>query len=169
MVATSQSAVCGTIDIPADAAYVVFTSNANTEKRKSAIIEMEVEAPIALATKCISDAIEIKQKKIQKVCCVGDSLTEGVDYSDHVIIENYPYFLSTELGCENVNYGKMGLTSQQWWNTYHGSLTFDDTMDVVLIMFGTNGGLTVNTLDTDVEPYNNPDDYADLDKALHGN
>lgn len=159
--ADSQTAVCGTIDIPKDAVSVVFTSSANPEKRKAAIIEMEIETPIALATKCIADAVEIRQKKINKICCVGDSLTEGVDYSDHVIIENYPYFLSTELGCSNVNYGKMGLTSKQWWNSYKNSLTFDDTMDVVLIMFGTNGGLTVNTLDTDVEPYNNPDDYAD--------
>lgn len=159
--ADSQTATCGTIDIPANAWSVVFTSSANPEKRKSAIIEMEIETPIALATKCIADAVEIRQQKINKICCVGDSLTEGVDYHDHVIIENYPYFLSTELGCSNINYGKMGLTSQQWWNWYKNSLTFDDSMDVVLIMFGTNGGLTVNTLDTDVEPYNNPDDYAD--------
>lgn len=159
--ADSQTATCGTIDIPANAWSVVFTSNANPEKRKAAIIEMEIETPIALATKCLADAVEIRPQTIKKICCVGDSLTEGVDYSDHVIIENYPYFLSTELGCENVNYGKMGLTSKQWWDWYKNSLTFDDTMDVVLIMFGTNGGLTVNTLDTDVEPYSNPDEYAD--------
>lgn len=158
--ATSQNAICGTIDVPAEATTVVFTSSANAEKRKSAIIEMEVEAPVALSMKCLADAIEIKPQKIKKVCCVGDSLTEGVDYYDHVIIENYPYFLSGELGCENINYGKMGLTSQEWWNTYKNSLTFDSSMDVVLIMFGTNGGLTVNTLDTDVEPYNNPNQYA---------
>lgn len=158
--ATSQNAICGTIDVPAEATHVVFTSSANAEKRKSAIIEMEVEAPVAISMKCLSDAIEIKPQKIKKVCCVGDSLTEGVDYHDHVIIENYPYFLSGELGCTNVNYGKMGLTSQEWWNTYKNSLAFDSSMDVVLIMFGTNGGLTTNTLDTDVEPYNNPNDYA---------
>ena len=96
-----------------------------------------------------------------KVCCVGDSLTQGVDVGSHVIAESYPYFLSKYLGCKIVNYGHMGRTSQTWWNNYKDSDTFDASMDVVLIMFGTNGGLTSNTLSIDVEPFDDWHDYAD--------
>lgn len=96
-----------------------------------------------------------------KVCCVGDSLTQGVDVGSHIIAESYPYFMSRYLNCDIVNYGKMGETSKSWWNKFSASNTFDSSMDVVLIMFGTNGDLTTNTLSTDVEPFNDWHDYAD--------
>lgn len=95
-----------------------------------------------------------------KICTIGDSLTQGVDVYKHIITESYPFYLSRHLGSEVLNYGQMGRTSQTWWENYKDVYTFDTSIDVVLIMFGTNGGLTINTLDTDVEPYNSWEDYA---------
>lgn len=96
-----------------------------------------------------------------KACCVGDSLTQGVDVGSHIIAESYPYFMGRYLNCDIVNYGKMGETSKSWWNKFSEILLFDSSMDVVLIMFGTNGGLTTNTLSTDVEPFDDWHNYAD--------
>ena len=96
-----------------------------------------------------------------KICCIGDSLTEGIDYGSHKIKESYPYFMSKYLGCTILNYGQRGRTAKTWWDNYKDYYNYDPSIDVVLIMFGTNGGFTTNTLDTDVEPYDNPDDYAD--------
>lgn len=94
------------------------------------------------------------------VYCIGDSLTEGVDYQSHVIKENYPYFLAKELNVNIVNYGKSGLTPKTWWDNWHTTLTFNKYTDVALIMFGSNAGIP-DTLSTDVEPYNDWHDYAD--------
>jgi lysophospholipase L1-like esterase len=98
-----------------------------------------------------------------KICCVGDSLTKGVDVGSHVIKESYPYFMSQYLDCFVVNYGHPGVSAKGWWNSDHLTKTFDSNMDVVLIMFGTNGGLAINTLATDVEPYDDWEDYADTE------
>ena len=95
------------------------------------------------------------------MCVIGDSLTQGVDIYKHVIAESYPFWMSRFLGSKVLNYGQMGRTAQTWWNNYRTYYSYDSEIDVVLIMFGTNGGLTQNTLATDVEPYNNWEDYAD--------
>lgn len=97
----------------------------------------------------------------KKICVIGDSLTQGVDFYKHVIGESYPFWLSRILGSEVLNYGQMGRTVQTWWNNYKSYYKYDSSIDVVIIMFGTNGGLSVNTLATDVEPYTNWNDYAD--------
>lgn len=97
----------------------------------------------------------------KKICVIGDSLTQGVDFYKHVIGESYPFWLSRFLGSEVLNYGQMGRTVQTWWNNYKSFYSYDESIDIVLIMFGTNGGLTENTLSTDVEPYTNYNDYAD--------
>lgn len=97
----------------------------------------------------------------KKICVIGDSLTQGVDFYKHVIGESYPFWLSRFLGSEVLNYGQMGRTVQTWWNNYKSFYSYDESIDIVLIMFGTNGGLTENTLSTDVEPYTNYKDYAD--------
>lgn len=93
------------------------------------------------------------------VYCIGDSLTEGVDYQTHVIKENYPYFLQKYLNVNIVNYGKMGLQPKTWWERWGKTLGFNQYTDVVLIMFGTNGGIP-DTLDTDVEPFDDWHNYV---------
>lgn len=97
----------------------------------------------------------------KKICVIGDSLTQGVDFYKHVIGESYPFWLSRLLGCQVLNFGQMGRTVQSWWDNYKSFYKYDSSVDVVLIMFGTNGGLTENTLATDVEPYTDWNDYAD--------
>ena len=95
------------------------------------------------------------------MCVIGDSLTQGVDVYKHLIVESYPFYMSRKLGSTVLNYGQMGRRPDDWWSNYRNVYTLDSTIDVVLIMFGTNGGLTSNTLATDVEPYTNYNDYAD--------
>ena len=95
------------------------------------------------------------------ICAVGDSLTQGMDRGIHEIMESYPFYLSRSLGSRVLNYGQAGTTVKTWWDTYKDMYVFDETLDVVLIMFGTNGGLLNNTLSTDVEPYEDWRDYAE--------
>lgn len=104
----------------------------------------------------------IEQSQGLNIYCIGDSLTKGVDHGTHVIEKGYPYWLEQLLDSQVVNCGYPGATSQSWWNTYK-SLYAEPTSDtdVVLIMFGSNGGLDSNTLITDVEPYSDYNDYAD--------
>jgi len=96
----------------------------------------------------------------KKIACVGDSLTEGVDQTTHVIKENYPYWLSKMFNCEVLNYGVAGADTIEYWYQYLQNFTFDNTIDTVLIMLGTNGDGIPNTLATDVYPYQNYWDYV---------
>lgn len=96
------------------------------------------------------------------IYCIGDSLTRGVDQGTHVIDKGYPYWLEALLEATAVNCGYPGATSQTWWNSYKSLYPEpNDNTDIVLIMFGTNGGLDPDTISTDVEQYNNYADYAD--------
>jgi len=157
---TSNGEKIGTVDVPSGAKYVrsvYAASTSMTPKLQLAATGMK---------KDISDLHNSEAKNTPltynaKICCIGDSLTQGVDFRSHIIKENYPYFMSQYLNCTVLNYGQKGRTSKTWWNNYKDYYTFDPTIDVVLIMFGTNCGLTKNTLPTDVEPYDDPDDYAD--------
>lgn len=82
-----------------------------------------------------------------KICCLGDSLTEG-DYGvfgkrgiANVHSENYPYFLKKSLGCEVFNYGRCGYTATSYLKYYQDGKADVTGADIVLIMLGTNGGL----------------------------
>lgn len=93
---------------------------------------------------------------------IGDSLTRGViNSSVDIIKESYPYWVGKILSSEVHNCGYPGGQPQTWWARKHLYDQPDPTTDIALIMFGTNGGLDVNTLATDVEPYSDYNDYAD--------
>lgn len=84
-----------------------------------------------------------------RICCLGDSLTEG-DYGvfgkrgiANVHEENYPYFLRNMLGCEVFNYGKCGYTSTSYLKHYMAGNADVAGADIVLIMLGSNGGLSL--------------------------
>jgi lysophospholipase L1-like esterase len=109
--------------------------------------------------------IEKPNYETKRVLCIGDSLTQGVDYNDHVIAEGYPYFLEKDFNIKTFNHGFMGTTASTWYNTRMQYVNFNYTFDVALIMLGTNGGLT-DTLDTDVLPY---DDYNNFANTNTGN
>lgn len=99
------------------------------------------------------------------VACIGDSLTEG-DYGSepegvaHVHPENYPYYMQLALGVNVLNYGKSGYTPINYWDYKLKTIDWATIKpDVVVIMLGTNWGLT-DTLDQDVNQYDNYEDYA---------
>ncbi len=86
-----------------------------------------------------------------KILCIGDSLTEG-DYGIYgksgianVREKNYPYFLSLITGAEILNRGWCGARAPYALQQYKEKVrTVDklDDVDKVIIMLGSNGGLT---------------------------
>ena len=83
---------------------------------------------------------------MKKICCLGDSLTEG-DYGvfgksgiANVQPENYPYFLSQITGCEVRNFGKCGYTATTYLNHYKEGYVNLEGADAVVILLGSNGG-----------------------------
>ena len=95
-----------------------------------------------------------------KILCIGDSLTAGV-YSNETTPreENYPYFMKRIISNESINAGFPGYsTSMIWDQNKLQSVDFTDVKHII-IMLGTNGGLT-DTLETDVYAYDDYHDYA---------
>lgn len=87
------------------------------------------------------------------ICCIGDSLTEG-DYGvfgksgiANIHKENYPYFLSIISGHTVKNFGKCGFTSTSYLDYYNKGNVDVKNADIILVMLGTNGGLS-DTEDT---------------------
>ena len=84
-----------------------------------------------------------------KIVCMGDSLTEGdYGYKIHGVAniheENYPHFLAKITGAKVLNYGKCGFTSLDYIGFFNeNDLDLTDA-DIIIIMLGTNGGLSVN-------------------------
>lgn len=83
-----------------------------------------------------------------EIACLGDSLTEG-DYGVYgksgianIQKKNYPYFLSKILKCNVKNYGKCGFTSTSYLEYYKSGKVDIKSADTVIIMLGTNGGLS---------------------------
>ena len=132
---------------------------------------------------------EFLKEYINSVLCIGDSLTQGCYYngglqghsSGKAIAENYPYFLSKMSNWSVKNAGVSGYSPVHWWDAYthqdelteevlinkFKGLNFAD-YDFYIIWLGTNGntfdgvthGLT-DTLETDVTPYSDYNDFAD--------
>lgn len=145
----------GTIKAPENA---FFVKGVKSSEVTDAFIEVKGDG-------FINDMPKLQKNNVNSlnIFCIGDSLTRGVIDSDvHIIKESYPYWVGDILSSNVVNAGYPGGKSDTWWNTKrttYGTPTPDT--DVVLIMFGTNGGLETNTLATDVEPYTNYNNYAD--------
>lgn len=107
----------------------------------------------------------VSENKGVVIACIGDSLTEG-DYGSepegtaHVHPENYPYFMEKFIGCKVLNFGKSGYTPINYWDNKIKGINWSSiSPDVVLIMLGTNWGLT-DTIETDVEPFSNYEDFV---------
>ena len=95
-----------------------------------------------------------------KILCIGDSLTAGVYASDsQVHAENYPYYMKRLVANEVINKGMPGYSASMYWN--NSVLSASDFVGVkhIIIMLGTNGGLT-DTLEEDVYAYDDYEDYA---------
>ena len=102
-----------------------------------------------------------------KILCIGDSLTSGAYYDEawgeiatpgKSIDQNYPRLLGRMLGAEVTNGGFSGYSASNYYTEKLS--TFDlSAFDTFIIWLGTNNGLT-DTLDADVEPYTDYNNYA---------
>ena len=140
-------------DIPENASFVRLSRHKNfdlTSAKLSRAIGDEVNGH------CLTkDQTTFAGKKI---LCVGDSLTYG-DYGTTVPgrgyphNENYPYYLAKYTGASVEWYARGGYTATNLYGDYHdgifsgagrdGEYSAKDA-DFVIVMLGTNGGLTKN-------------------------
>jgi lysophospholipase L1-like esterase len=102
--------------------------------------------------------------------CIGDSLTEGniYDYPYHVGVVSalsYPTQLSKLGGWTITNAGESGITSINWWANKFANYTYS-SYNLAFICLGANGGLT-DTLATDVDPYEDYNNYANTNTGCY--
>lgn len=136
-------------------AYVVFS-----------IPKANINDFVALGYKINTDITDNYDKQL-RILCIGDSLTYGGISMTESTTFNYPYYLGKYLNAKIYNHGWSGYTTQMYWNNDRmAGIQFAHNYDVVLIMLGTNGGLT-DTLATDVEPYSNYNDYANTNTGCY--
>lgn len=87
-----------------------------------------------------------------KIACIGDSLTYGSISVSQVSTKPYPYWLQHITGAEVLNYGIPGANCKTWFDEVitdpqHPTWSLDSSIDAVIIMLGTNGGVGVHTED----------------------
>jgi lysophospholipase L1-like esterase len=108
--------------------------------------------------------------------CVGDSVTHGFvsDYPNvsrlgqtgyYVKKVSPPRFISLLSGIETINAGHGSYSAKDWWEKLCKTLDYSDS-DIVTIELGYNGGLT-DTLDVDVDPYSDYEDYANTNTGCY--
>ena len=116
---------------------------------------------------------------ISKAIMIGDSLTSGAYPTEEwgadaqpndSIAQNIPYYLKRMLNLDSmVNSGKSGFSASNW---YISRIQNQPTLynfanyDCVFVWLGTNNGLT-DTLDTDVTPYTDYNDYATTETGYY--
>lgn len=101
------------------------------------------------------------------VSAIGDSLTEG-DYGVYgkkcianVQEKNYPYFLGKRTGWEVRNFGFCGKNATSYLEEYKKGNVRVEGSDVLVVMLGTNGGLSPR------EETQGDRDYVTLLSLLH--
>ena len=110
-------------------------------------------ASVAAAEISLVEQEEENSLKGKNIVCIGDSLTEG-DYGSNpagtmnVHAENYPYFLAEITGANVKNAGRCGYSAELYYNNQLSKVALSEETDLVLIMLGTNNGLT-DTIDAD--------------------
>ena len=109
-----------------------------------------------------------------KILCIGDSLTSGANYAEEwgelapagsSIDQNYPRILGRMLNAEVTNGGKSGYSASDWYLKMISQYDLSK-YDTFIIWLGTNNGLT-DTLDTDVNPYTDYNDFADTETGYY--
>lgn len=108
-------------------------------------------------------------RAIGKVLCIGDSLTSGAyfggNWNGASIDQNYPRMLGRMLNAEVTNGGVSGYSASDWWSNKISQYTLSN-YDTFIIWLGTNNGLT-DTLETDVEPYDDYEDFATTETGYY--
>ena len=105
---------------------------------------------------------------MNKVLCIGDSLTRGAYYSSEYngasIKENYPYYFSKLNQIEVTNAGQSGAYPSKWYTDKRPNYDIA-AHDNFIIWLGTNNGLT-DTLESDTafDDYNN---YAETETGYY--
>ena len=118
----------------------------------------------------------IMRNCVINVICIGDSVTlgivvdkqPGVEDNQSVVNVSYPAFLSRISGWKVKNQGRGSWTSKDWW---HGEKDSDHEVgfpynnykdfDLAIIEFGYNDNGMEDTFSTDVDPYDDYNNYAD--------
>ena len=138
----------GSADVPQNAYYV-------------RIVGQDSKCRLSIESTGLEQFTDFKASDL-KILCIGDSLTRGVINTDvDIIRESYPYWVGKTLSSYAANAGYPGGVPRTWWARRANYEQPTADTDLVLIMFGTNGELTQNTLATDVGPYTDYADYAD--------
>ena len=153
----TQSIINTNMKVPAGVKYAVFVSQTNYADR---VFTIGTPANVSEALNVISD--DLYPYENLNIACLGDSLTKGLDGNNQVLLTNYPYYMQQARlkKCNINNLGVSGSTTKTYWNSHKSDINVDQTTDVILCMWGTNGDLMSNTLATDVEPYDDYEDYA---------
>lgn len=140
----------------------------------SVVVSYDNRKPCSITIKKVIDIDQISANKtsienskwryaFDRVCCIGDSLTSGAYYAGAwegaSIAQNYPSMLSRMLNTPVKNSGRSGASAKTWYTNNMSGLTLTD-YGTFVIWLGTNEGLT-DTIDTDVDPYNDYNDFAD--------
>jgi hypothetical protein len=117
----------------------------------------------------INQKISAYKYALCRPICIGDSLTRGAYYgkgNPFSTTESYPYFLGRILGGIHVaNAGWSGSFASHYYLNALDNWTLTD-YDSFIIWFGTNAGLT-DTLDTDVDPYEDYNDFAETETGYY--
>ncbi len=115
------------------------------------------------------DAVVPWQYALDTVLCIGDSLTYGappvIATMPNPLKQNYPFYLSRMIDVETTNAGVSGINTKNWYNNEYNNYTMTD-YNAIIIFLGTNSGLT-DTLDTDVDPYDDYNNYADTNTGCY--
>jgi len=148
-----------TFNVPKAARYFRITNLTGSKQFASAY------SPITFKTEINNnDYVQLIPYVSAKIIAVGDSLTAGDFYPKGTNVsagdtqKNYPYFLSRILNVPITNAGKSGATPLSWWAEVYPTINFANH-DTMILWLGTNAGLT-DTLETDVDPFSDYNDYA---------
>ena len=123
---------------------------------------------------------KINSNKYLAYCCrnvlfIGDSLTAGSTYAEAwgefndsasgSIDDNIPRMFKRMLNCDSCdNASRPGMSASTWWDRY--SQLDISNYDTFIIWLGTNDA-PITSLDDDVNPYSNPEDFAESETGFY--
>ncbi|MCT1185770.1 SGNH/GDSL hydrolase family protein [Lactococcus lactis] len=139
------------IDAPFEDYYTYYATD-NVRDHRTEVAQAKVDS-LSLEVDSITATLKtIESPKVLHCAFIGDSLTEG-DYGSvggtiNLQPLNYPYYFKAITGWTGTNFGKSGFTTKNVWDNIVKTMNLSIKYNVVIIMLGTNAGLT-DTLDVD--------------------